>query len=335
MKNFFRYSLLIASIGLSACVKKQAGPSSGNSSHSSASSDAVFVKHQGASGYFIGSFDPPTLGHRSLVVDTKQRLALSKVYVSVNFNTDKVYKASVGERLRMLNALFASEGGKVVIKREALEGRRQDVQKIRDTEKTAVLAIFGTDTLAKNVRILAGLEKVSFLNVVRAGQDEDFDPSEFDKVSTESGAPPVIDEISDTSDGISSSLVRAKLATGKPDPELSKLVHPGVLEVIDNEKLYRAEESQALRSELEPKFKAYVAHMDNLFPSQRTAPIDTPVWVSQQSLAGAQDSFIRAWLRAREVKGKEEMEARQASEKYFGWTRQTFALEEDPIYTAR
>ena len=101
-------------------------------------------------GYYIGSFDPPTLAHRAAVLEAMRHFGLTKVYITVNHNTAKDFNASIAERIHMLQLLFADQGDRVIILREPLEGRREFARYILERHPEAhLLGIFGEDTFEK------------------------------------------------------------------------------------------------------------------------------------------------------------------------------------------
>ena len=123
-------------------------------------------------GLYIGSFDPPTLGHREIVLRSALKTNLRNVYVSVNRggkNSTKDYRWGLGERLSMVRSMFRDTSIRVVVLAEPLEGRVALAKQIAEHYNKPLRGIFGADTLVKNHTIFKILPEFEYIAVSRPG----------------------------------------------------------------------------------------------------------------------------------------------------------------------
>lgn len=115
-------------------------------------------------GYYSGSFDPPTLGHNTLILNSIDQLSLKKIYISVNTTTSKNYNSSVAERMELLKQMFSNYQGKaeVIVVSEPYEGRVWFTKKLIKKSKGNLYTIFGEDVYKKNHKLLSEVKGVQF-----------------------------------------------------------------------------------------------------------------------------------------------------------------------------
>lgn len=96
-------------------------------------------------GVFWGTFDPPTRAHAFIIHTALKKLQLQTLYVVVNDDTRKTPKASVSERISMLETITQSYSKHVVI--QAQNTINQDYFKLRDVLQQPLTVIAGSDAL--------------------------------------------------------------------------------------------------------------------------------------------------------------------------------------------
>jgi len=237
-------------------------------------------------GYYIGSFDPPTLAHRAAVIEAIRHFGLKKVYITVNFNTDKDFNASIAERIAMLRLLFADMGDVVVILREPLEGRRAFARWVLARHPGEhVIGIFGDDTFEKNFKIFAGEPRFDFVKIARPMTES---------CSAEAAYVPVVYDIMlHDADGVSSSEARRRIGEGL---DLNDILSPGIVHFVYDNRLYPkvqlsilpGAERQYLR-----RWSSFHGKLDRAIDDPRRNSLIAPAFKPSQSPEGQNDKFVR------------------------------------------
>ncbi len=237
-------------------------------------------------GYYIGSFDPPTLAHRKAVLEAMRHFGLSKVYITVNHCTDKDFAASMTERIRMLRLLFADQGDRIVILREPLEGRREFARYILEKHPDAhLLGIFGEDTFDKNFRIFAGEPRFDFVRIARPVATE---------CSAESAYVPVIYDIMlQDADGVSSSEARRRIALGL---DTSNILSSEVASFIVGGGLYPSIAEHTLKAAEQrflSRWRKFHSRLQGVISDSQRLSLSTPSFKAIQSKEGQSDKLVR------------------------------------------
>lgn len=237
-------------------------------------------------GYYIGSFDPPTLAHRAAVIEAIRHFGLTKVYITVNYNTDKDFNASISERIAMLRLLFADMGDVVVILREPLEGRRAFARWVLARHPGEhVIGIFGADTFDKNFKIFAGEPRFDFVRIARPMTET---------CSAEAAYVPVVYEIMlQDADGVSSSEARRRIGLGI---DTSDILSAGVFRFVGDNHLYPnvpdnalvGQERQYLR-----RWSTFYGKLGSAIDDPRLSSLLAPAFKPSQSTEGQYDKFVR------------------------------------------
>lgn len=237
-------------------------------------------------GYYIGSFDPPTLAHRAAVVEAINHFGLKKVYITVNHCTDKDFNASIAERVTMLRLLFAEFGDAVVILREPLEGRRAFARWVLARHPGEhVIGIFGDDTFEKNFKIFAGEPRFDFVKIAR--------PMTEACAAEAAYVPVVYDIMLQDADGVSSSEARRRIGEGL---DLSDILTPGIVHFVSDNRLYPkvplsilpGAERQYLR-----RWGSFFGKLDRAVDDPRRSELIAPAFKPSQSPEGQNDKFVR------------------------------------------
>lgn len=261
-------------------------------------------------GYYIGSFDPPTLAHRAAVIEAMQHFGLSKVYITVNHNTDKDFNASMAERIAMLQLLFAEQGDRVVILREPLEGRREFARYILQRHpKAHLLGIFGDDTFEKNFKIFAGEPRFDFVRIARP------------VVCTESAdvyKPKIYDIMLHDADGLSSSEARRRIALGL---DTSDILSAEVGRFIADIGLYPFVPEHSLGAAerlFQARWTTFQEALDGLIAEELRRALKAPSFKSCQSKEGQDDKLIRHVVTSLALPLDEQFQLRPAMERILG-----------------
>lgn len=262
-------------------------------------------------GYYIGSFDPPTLAHRAAVIQAIRHFGLVKVYITVNHNTDKDFAASMSERVRMLRLLFADMGDVVVILREPLEGRRAFARWIlRRHPGVHLIGIFGADTFDKNFKIFAGEPRFDFVRFAR--------PMSTAECAEATYVPVVYDIILHDADGLSSSEARRRIGLGL---DTSDILSPGVTGFIGQTRLYPSLSSEVLQAAEQAflaRWSTFQASLARKISNLRRTTLPVPSFKGSQSEEGQSDKLVRHVVEALTMPLPEQFRKRPVMENMLG-----------------
>lgn len=249
-------------------------------------------------GYFIGSFDPPTLAHKESVLKAMEVHDLEKVYITVNHNTAKDYLTSVDERIEMLRLLFKDHIDSVFILREPLEGRVNFAEEVlKNHQDQKVFGIFGDDTFEKNFSIFKGLPNFDFIKISRPEFAIDIEalnrlPSKEDRRYV----PTIYDlEISGT--GISSSKARDLIKEGDT-VGLKEFLDLDIIHSIMQRELYKDTFLSEKNLFLE-RFHSLLDELQQRMPEINDVP--EPEFKPTQSFAAQSEKFIRQIVEAKNM----------------------------------
>jgi nicotinic acid mononucleotide adenylyltransferase len=226
--------------------------------------------------WYIGSFDPPTIGHITIAKDIASRTD-GPLYITVNHNTGKNYNASIRERIEMLQLAFR-DSPNVHIIREPIEGREKFVKEITQRHRTNLVIAVGEDVLEKNYELLGDLSEVSFLSYQRTSLASSYTPNGTSKV--------FYDKI-DGIENISSSEVRKKISQ---DESLAKVLIPEIESYIIDNDLYKWQEFN--KQEYFNDFKNFIKVK---FPEIDLSSVANLDFKDTHSKGGQLDAMIR-WL---------------------------------------
>ncbi len=264
-------------------------------------------------GYYIGSFDPPTLGHKAVAVECLDRFDFQKLYITVNHNTDKDFNTSVEERVQMLKLLFAEYGDRVEILREPIEGRQPFAWYLNRKHEGKIIGIFGDDTYDKNFKIFNGIENFDFIKVERP---------EITLESVTAQYVPVVHPVKVVADGLSSSLARDLIAKGK---DASHVLSSNVMGFINDRGFYRpipqerlSLEETTFRSRFQKFYADLVAETLGKFDLNG---ITVPKFKAGQSREAQNDKFIRSIIEQKKVSVDDQFVLRPIAERILGYSQ--------------
>ena len=234
-------------------------------------------------GLYVGSFDPPTMAHREIVLNAALKANLKNIYISVNRggkHSSKDYRWSLGERISMVRSMLRDVSVRVVVLEQPIEGRVALAQYLTSLHEKPLRGIFGADTLEKDYEIFKVLPKFEYIAVGRPGYAIPTLP-----------AGTVVHSMDSPGD-ISSTEVRKKLAQGTRDiPEL----YPAVEAFIYSDNpLDSTPPGEASR--FEELYTAFQQGFSKLFPSLGIGTLAQPPFNPHQTLDGQKEKVIRAVL---------------------------------------
>jgi nicotinic acid mononucleotide adenylyltransferase len=262
-------------------------------------------------GYYIGSFDPPTLAHRAAVIQAIRHFGLVKVYITVNHNTDKDFNASIAERMRMLQLLFADQGDTVVILREPLEGRREFARWVlRRHPGEHLIGIFGDDTFEKNFKIFAGEPRFDFVRIAR--------PMSTAECASDTYVPVVYDIMLKDADGLSSSEARRRISLGL---DTSDILSPEVTRFIGASSLYPNVPADVLKvaeEEFLERWSTFQSRLTGVISYRRRKSLPVPSFKACQSKEGQSDKLVRHVVEALTMPLADQFRQRPRMERLLG-----------------
>ncbi len=275
-------------------------------------------------GYYIGSFDMVTMGHKAVVASTLNdpNLKIKKIYITVNWNTDKDFNASMEERVEMMRRTYAEFGDRVEILREPLEGRPEYARYLIGKHQGKVLGIFGDDTFDKNFKIFTKDTNVHDFDYVKVARPE---PAVS---AIESVYVPIVHDHEIEADGTSSSAARKAIAEGK-DPSALGLISKEAYEYIKERGLYQTPteaEIPALKADFEKRYREFVQKMELEWPGHGLSKLPMPEYKSTQSLEAQSDKFVRHLITNLKLSVAQQYEMRPKAEKLLGIRYPTKAL---------
>lgn len=235
-------------------------------------------------GWYPGSYDPPHQGHLRVIRTSIEQLKLDTIYITVNGMTDKEYKSSIDERVRMVKAMLDGQfpNVNVVVSVEPMHGKRPLVRQFIERHgKGNVHAIFGTDTIQLNWSRMGDIEGFNYVLNLRAAYDVDVEGIDESRLGYINSGPAVT----------SSSQVRKDiLETGT-----SEILGPNVKALVEEQKLY----SVSTRAEQEyfiSKRFFIGQRIKRKFPEIKL-PKEPLVPIAQQTESAYDDLIIRQILK--------------------------------------
>lgn len=263
-------------------------------------------------GLYIGSFDPPTLGHLKVLLGARKGpVPLAKIYVSVNHATNKDFNLSVAERVELFEALVEDLGDSVAVLREPLEGRPETARYLLDRHQGKLLGIFGDDTFEKNYQIFttkAQLHDFDYIKVLRP------------QVATESVTSSIY-EIEIDAEGLSSSLARDLIQAGK-DPVAAGVLSPRIYQIIKERGYYAKPDPAAAAQEsraFAERYAAFETEMRKRTPELFTGTtLIAPSYKPGQTREGQNDKFIRQMIESLKLPLERQWAFRREAETYLG-----------------
>jgi phosphopantetheine adenylyltransferase len=239
---------------------------------------------------YIGSFDMPTRGHRDVLLTTMKKEGIKKAYISVNYNTDKDFNASMEERIDMLKLMFKKYGDQIEVLREPLEGRPEFARYLIEKHQDHLWGVFGDDTYDKNFKIFTTDADVHWFDYVKVKR-----PVMESMGGLEAAYVPDTHEIEIDADGTSSSKARKLIEAGK-DPAAANVITPEVWEYVKKKGLYlpipKEKEAEAIR-DYHSRYDAFIKEMKKVRPDLNLDSLPKPTFNNIQSLGAQKDKFVR------------------------------------------
>lgn len=120
-----------------------------------------------------GSFDPTTVAHRDLIIESIKRLNLDKFVVAVNVMTAKDFNLSVEERIEMTQRAFGEYRDKVIVVPRPFDDLNKLAEAVRESFSGKLHVVLGEDVFDKNYKLLQHIPGTEFDMIPRAdGLDE-------------------------------------------------------------------------------------------------------------------------------------------------------------------
>jgi phosphopantetheine adenylyltransferase len=261
-------------------------------------------------GYYIGSFDPPTLAHKESIVKAMEEHHLEKVYVTVNHNTIKDYLTSVDERQDMLHILLKDYQDRVIVLREPLEGRVAFAEALfQKYPNQKILGIFGDDTFDKNFELFKGLENFDFIRIARPEFNQ-----EINKIYN----------LQISSSFISSTKARELIAE-KNTEALVDYLDLDLIYFIFQKQFYEDAQSNDKNGFL-MRFEAFVNALDAKFPEFAVKDIPFPEYKIRQSYEAQSDKFIRQIVEFKRISLADQFVLRPVAEEMLNLRSRTAPL---------
>lgn len=268
-------------------------------------------------GYYIGSFDMVTMGHKAVVASTLNdpKLGIKKIYITVNWNTDKDFNTSMEERVEMMRRTYSEFGNRVEILREPLEGRPEFARYLIARHQGKVLGIFGDDTFDKNYKIFTKDTNVHDFDYVKVARPETAAAS-----AQESVYVPIVHDHEIEADGTSSSAARKALAEGR-DPAALGLISKEAYEYIKERGLYQTvppERVVAAKADFLARYQAFITEMQKTMPGADLAALPQPEYKPTQSIEAQSDKFVRHLITNLKMNVEQQFSFRPKAEKFLG-----------------
>ncbi len=215
-------------------------------------------------GVFIGSFDPFTKGHMSIVLASVKDLSLDKIHIQVNSLSNKDYSASIAERIELIKKSIEKYhlDVEVEIAAEPLEGKRKFVQNLHQKTGADIYQVMGADVLEKSDDLFGDLEFVKRY-VARRLDDDSLANINFKDNQLASK----VEFLDVKAKAISSSRVKEMLKNGEIP---SAYLEPEVIDLIVKNKLYEFpsnETMQAKKNFLTLYYLTYMKQIKELVPN--------------------------------------------------------------------
>ena len=238
-------------------------------------------------GLYVGSLDPSTEAHAKAVLSAKRLRNLRKIYVMVNYATDKDFSASMMERIEMFRMAYVAAGGDLAdieVVREPLEGRIAYARYLLERHAgEKVLGIFRNDTFDKNFNIFAGEPSFDFIHTDRP------------EVATAEAATyePIIWNMVIDADGVSSSEAKKRLVAGDI-AGLKGILAVAVIDYARARKIYFPPgDPIAAEAAFEAAYRKFVSGIAASHPTIDYERLGLPKFKAGQSEEGQWDKYVR------------------------------------------
>lgn len=285
-------------------------------------------------GYYIGSFDPPTLAHKESIVKAMEEHHLEKVYVTVNHNTIKDYLTSVDERRDMLHILLKDYQDRVIVLREPLEGRVAFAEALfQKYPNQKILGIFGDDTFDKNFELFKGLENFDFIRIARPEFNQEINQMDYFQLYRPplklapkklTNYTPKIYNLQISSSFISSTKARELIAE-KNTEALVDYLDLDLIYFIFQKQFYEDAQSNDKNGFL-MRFEAFVNALDAKFPEFAVKDIPFPEYKIRQSYEAQSDKFIRQIVEFKRISLADQFVLRPVAEEMLNLRSRTAPL---------
>lgn len=117
-------------------------------SHAQEYSPHSLAPLSGTYAIYWGCFDPPTLAHRDIIVQTIHQREVDGIIVVVNNFKNQPYQADVFNRIKMLEKLLSDNKDKIIYLTQD-ENHKADYQQIKSRIQGKLYAVVGQDSYEK------------------------------------------------------------------------------------------------------------------------------------------------------------------------------------------
>ena len=115
-----------------------------------------------------GSFDPTTIAHRDLIIESINRLQIDKFVVAVNVMTAKDFNLSVAERIEMTKRSFGAYSDKVIVTERPFDDLNKLAEAVRKAFNGKFYVVLGEDVFEKNYKLLQHIQGSEFAMIPRS-----------------------------------------------------------------------------------------------------------------------------------------------------------------------
>ncbi|HXF91069.1 MAG TPA: hypothetical protein VNJ29_03975, partial [Candidatus Nitrosotenuis sp.] len=114
---------------------------------------------------YSGSFDPPTLAHKEIILQVLKQTGVKKLYIIVNSYNQKTFKASVEERMKMLELMLEEVKENIVIIAQDSPNKKSDYLMLKKIINEPLMLICGEDSYRRSLKI-PDSQRVKFNSVL-------------------------------------------------------------------------------------------------------------------------------------------------------------------------
>ena len=229
---------------------------------------------------YSGSFDPPTIAHKAVMEAILKDPSIERLYVVVNRYTSKTFKASLEQRVQMVEMMFKDDPVKserlIVIVQDS-PNKMTDYLVIKKILKSPLMLVTGEDSYVKSLNIPEESRvKFDAIAVIPRGEKSNLDINKLE------GNVKIL-KIDKKYLNVSSSLVRKMIDENQFDG--IPLV-PKVAAYIQREKLYKSVgDPEERQQDFETGFYTYIGRL--------VKDVEPPAFEQSSSRKSWEDQYFK------------------------------------------
>lgn len=239
-------------------------------------------------GFYTGSFDPCTIGHRTIIESAVHELQLDRLHVVVNWGgSSKDYNASLRQRSALLSRMMTGRLPENVLKvhEEPIRGKDALIGDLTfEGSNNEYVQIIGEDSFASLPEHVRRRESPKLAVVSR--------PTDHGASHSISTTGAILLTLPAEYGAISSTQARAKLVNGESSPFLDGAVNGWILD----HHLYMPPDPTNVpikEAEYRNAFELFLSKMTEVMPLIARTTIEPPPFKATQSREAWIDKFIR------------------------------------------